>query len=971
MLWRKPYLEECMASDWTTPPVVPTANSSRHTEWNRPADTPAVTFLPPGLTSQETQDTAPVSIAFSTRDLMVFLVLTVLFVPTITSVQLAGPAAFLYLVLAAFAFLLPSAFVMQWLLQRFPGHDAPYFRAISILGAKWSFLAAFCTWWPGVIAVIATIGVGVMSLQYLAPTLLTSSTTQFLVMMAVLLVATVMACLPLGWLKRILLLLVVPYYSFYVILGVAGGWWLWSGHPAAISLHGLTQLQPGSDNFAVYGLVLLGCFRIYTPLVIGIHSTKSARHFVWWGVALLFFAYIAGTFGVMVIVPPARSGTVTASLQAISMAFGSPAGSVAAIALACSQVTITTVFLLTFSRLLVIFLQDRQIATALTRVNRHGVPIRSTVTQAMVVASIAMLCFVAIPALFEGVLNTANLPLEICHVFSAGTTALWEFSAALLFFCVLKLFFHHKGRVQENRVHYSYRGQEILLASEFSQKPDTLSPRSDGYQGFLLPGLSIIGIGASLVGIWVTVWKSWIPTLIPDDHWIVIVGAVILVSLAIGWAGSEVSRVNGLLSEQRQANEREVTLRAQLQEAYDQQQVLLSEVDRLYREQARAATTDMITGLPNHRAVISKLDEELSHCQQTHSSCAVLFVDLDNFKQVNDSWGHRAGDVILRAVGSRLSSTLHPQDFVGRYGGEEFAVVLADTDVNGASRVAERLRAAVAAQPFYWENDDTYTIVPIEVTASIGVAVYQLHGVTREVLLEYADNAMYQAKYTGRNRVCIPGLESTPAEKMLPRNEQSMEFATVRALIAAASARDNGTNAHSQRMVQLAETTARMLNQPEEEIRLVCLGALLHDIGKIGIPDAILHKSGPLTHEEWDIMRRHPQIGHQILTQAGGVFEQLADIVVTHHEHWDGHGYPGELAQDSIPMSARILAVVDSYDAMISHRPYREPMSVTDARAELRRCAGSQFDPLVVETLLGVLDEQEHVGREMNEEARR
>jgi HD-GYP domain-containing protein (c-di-GMP phosphodiesterase class II) len=107
-------------------------------------------------------------------------------------------------------------------------------------------------------------------------------------------------------------------------------------------------------------------------------------------------------------------------------------------------------------------------------------------------------------------------------------------------------------------------------------------------------------------------------------------------------------------------------------------------------------------------------------------------------------------------------------------------------------------------------------------------------------------------------------------------------------------------------------------------------------------------------------MRRHPQIGHQILTQAGGVFERLANIVVTHHEHWDGHGYPAALAQDSIPMSARILAVVDSYDAMISRRPYREPMSVADARAELRRCAGSQFDPLVVETLLSVLDEQEH-----------
>src|SRR5262249_9740967 len=259
--------------------------------------------------------------------------------------------------------------------------------------------------------------------------------------------------------------------------------------------------------------------------------------------------------------------------------------------------------------------------------------------------------------------------------------------------------------------------------------------RRNNYRDRILIGLVITGAGASFTGMWLTVSHSWNPKLIPTDQWIVLVGAVILISLAIWWVASEAARANTLLVEQRRANSRQVILREQLQEAYEQQQVLLAEVDRWHREQALAAVTDTLTGLPNHRAVMNKLDEEIARCQQEQASCAVLFVDLDYFKRINDTWGHRAGDAILRASGSRLCSTLRPHDFVGRYAGEEFAVVLTDVDVSEASQTAERLRMALAAQPFYWENEETYTVVPIEVTVSIGVAVYQLHGVSREALL--------------------------------------------------------------------------------------------------------------------------------------------------------------------------------------------------------------------------------------------
>src|SRR5215472_3134926 len=725
-----------MASDWTTPHVAPTVNAAKNVdniERYPSLNTEPLPFLSPMPISQERKDTTHLAAVLDRRDLIGFLVLVVLFVPTITSVQSAGPAAFFYLLLALFTFLLPSVFVIRWLVHRFPGQGVPYFWVIRILGAKWSFLAAFCAWWPGSIAIIIAIGTGIMSVQYLAPAWFTSPVEHFLLILAGLLVATAMACLPLSWLKRILLVLAVPYYSFYMMLGAAGVLWLWSGHPAAVSLHSLNDLKLTGNNFVVYGLALFGCLGIFMPLFMGGKFRGPQRHAIWWSVAFVFFAYLAGTFGVMIIVPRTQAGAFSASLQAISMVFGPLAGTVAAIALACSQVAISVALLLLFSRLLVLFLQDYQLDTALTRLNRHGVPILCTITQAIIVAGIAMLTFVAIPELFKKFVHTEDLLSQICSILSAGTAALWELSAALVFFCTLGLYFRYRRTAQStpaSQIRTHSHNDDLTTAHESLVSPDVNQEaygQRNTYEDRILIGMAITGAVASLSGMWVTVSHSWDPDLIQTDQWIVLVGGVILLSLAIGWIASEVTRVKTLLEEQRHANCREVTLREQLQEAYDQQQVLLAEVDWLYREQALAAVTDTITGLPNHRAVMNKLGEEIARCQQEQASCAVLFVDLDYFKQINDTWGHRAGDAILRASGSRLCSTLRPHDFVGRYGGEEFAVVLTDVDVSEASQTAERLRMAVAAQPFYWENEETYTVVPIEVTVSIGVAVYQLH----------------------------------------------------------------------------------------------------------------------------------------------------------------------------------------------------------------------------------------------------
>jgi HD-GYP domain-containing protein (c-di-GMP phosphodiesterase class II) len=310
-------------------------------------------------------------------------------------------------------------------------------------------------------------------------------------------------------------------------------------------------------------------------------------------------------------------------------------------------------------------------------------------------------------------------------------------------------------------------------------------------------------------------------------------------------------------------------------------------------------------------------------------------------------------------------SIVRKEDFVGRYGGEEFAIILTNTGLSGARVVAERLRVAIARQPCFWEAEDGRSAVPISLTVSIGVAVYRLHGLTREALVESADRAMYRAKQSGRNCVRMAeGEEREPLQEIQPvldahQRLHTPETGTVRALTAAASAHDRGTDAHARRLVHLAVATALDLGRSEEELHLIRLAALLHDIGKISIPDAILHKPGPLTDEEWAIMRRHPQVGGDILSQAGGIFHLLAHIVVAHHERWDGRGYPHGLAEEAIPIGARIISVVDSYDAMTSRRVYREPLSSEQAQAELRRCAGSQFDPQVVAAFLRILDEQE------------
>lgn len=225
---------------------------------------------------------------------------------------------------------------------------------------------------------------------------------------------------------------------------------------------------------------------------------------------------------------------------------------------------------------------------------------------------------------------------------------------------------------------------------------------------------------------------------------------------------TDLVQLQNAYAELRLAYEHEVQCKEKIQKEYNElsimtrhQQKLFAVVKELYGEQVQAATVDPVTGLSNHRTVMAKIDEELQQSQQLQSICAILFVDLDHFKSINDTYGHRAGDAVLQEVGQRLRAVLRVGDFVGRYGGEEFTVILRDAGMEVAVQVAERLRVGVASLPCTWEVEETQEIVEIPVTTSIGISIYREHGVTREGLIEAADKAMYKAKHSGRNRVCI------------------------------------------------------------------------------------------------------------------------------------------------------------------------------------------------------------------------
>ncbi len=372
------------------------------------------------------------------------------------------------------------------------------------------------------------------------------------------------------------------------------------------------------------------------------------------------------------------------------------------------------------------------------------------------------------------------------------------------------------------------------------------------------------------------------------------------------------------------------------------------------RAPADDATVDPLTQVATHRAFQDRLLHECDRAARFGDSFALLLIDLDQFQLLNNRYGHPSGDRMLLELAQRLRCLVRDIDLCARFGGDQFAVILPHTLEHAGMRTAERLRHTVAAWTFL-----TPGAQEVRLTASVGLAFYPEDGRTAPDLVDAAKRSVHFAKSLGGNQVQLSrDLRDEEATDPLLQPSRSNHGTIVRSLAAAVDVRDRYTHSHSNLVSELSAATARRMGLRGAEVGRIRVGGLLHDVGKIGIPDAVLSKAGPLSDQEWDIVRRHPVLGKRIIEQAPEL-RDLIPMVLHHQERYDGSGYPDQLSGEEIPLPARIIAAADAYHAIRSDRPYRPGRSHHEAIQELLDCAGSQFDPQVVSALVVVLQADE------------
>ncbi len=399
---------------------------------------------------------------------------------------------------------------------------------------------------------------------------------------------------------------------------------------------------------------------------------------------------------------------------------------------------------------------------------------------------------------------------------------------------------------------------------------------------------------------------------------------------------------------------------------------------RAYQVALEQAITDGLTGLKTHRFFMEALDREWRRSTRSGQPFSLIMMDLDGFKQVNDRHGHLEGDKVLTAVASLLHENVRKSNVVARYGGDEFAIMLPDTHTDQAEVLAERLRVFI--------ESDRY-LAAHGVTASFGIASFPSHGPTQEDILRVADTGMYLAKHQKGNRVQVASLtiQSDQADwveaylgvsmkRMFSTGPEAFDhyrkhlqditrtglagapslLETVTALANAVDAKDHYTKDHSKKVSWRAAKIAQYMNLSDALVEEVRLGGILHDIGKIGVPEQVLNKPSRLTPEEYELVKNHTIMGAKILEPLK--VKSIQDMVRSHHEMVDGTGYPDGLKSENIPLSARIISVADCYDTMINRHFYKPARSFEGALEELRRCSGTQFDPDVVEAFTRSLE---------------
>jgi len=402
------------------------------------------------------------------------------------------------------------------------------------------------------------------------------------------------------------------------------------------------------------------------------------------------------------------------------------------------------------------------------------------------------------------------------------------------------------------------------------------------------------------------------------------------------------------------------------------QNLLLAQCDvleNLYEEVHHLSIIDPLTQINNRRGFFESAQPEIVRFQTNQNDLSALMIDIDNFKKTNDLYGHFVGDHVLRAVAEEIQKTLRQTDLIGRYGGEEFIGLLPSTSIEAALTIAERLRKAVEERIVKINDDE------VSVTISIGICHIAKANGSLDILLSQADQAMYWAKASGRNRVAVwnteisqstaldllqRGMKIKPSHKKNGgRNEQLSKIyeETIEGWSKAIEMRDKEMEGHSQRVVDLTLELARKCGIDENDMIDIRRGAMLHDIGKIAIPDPILFKPGKLSEEEWLVMRKHPVYAKEFLTPIT-FLQKSIDIPFCHHEHWDGSGYPCGLKGEEIPLAARIFTIIDVWDALCSDRCYRPAWSQADAKDYIITQSEKMFDPKIVEQFIFMIEEK-------------
>jgi diguanylate cyclase (GGDEF)-like protein/putative nucleotidyltransferase with HDIG domain len=407
-----------------------------------------------------------------------------------------------------------------------------------------------------------------------------------------------------------------------------------------------------------------------------------------------------------------------------------------------------------------------------------------------------------------------------------------------------------------------------------------------------------------------------------------------------------------------------------------------------FQKAQEQAITDGLTGVKTHRFLMEALSSEWKRSMRGNRPLSLVLMDLDRFKFVNDFYGHLEGDVVLQRVGHILEQNCRRSDVVARYGGDEFVIMMPETSIEQARQLANKLRSWIAGDPLLRDKN---------ITASFGIAAFPLHGSTPQELIQVADSSMYLSKHQGGNsvssaeqgdpndrkrwkkdvleaylgvklkRLFVTGPEAFEEiyrrleqftrslnEHIGEETENSLPPAiveTVTSLAIAIDAKDHYTQGHSRKVSAYAVMIAQALGLDQQEVEEIRLAALLHDVGKVGIPETILNKSGPLDASEWETMKTHTELGARILEMLKPM-SRIREMVRHHHEFYDGTGYPDRLEGQRIPHGARVIAIADAYDTITSARTYKKARTPEDAFAELERCASNQFDPEIVRVFI-------------------